>query len=136
MQRSRLLAFIVSTVVVLLLASSTLVLAEPGKGNGPDHARGKPFVQQTDTPTPTVTGTPPTATPTSTATSTATTTPTATGTPPTPTPTGTPAALEERPGLGCGDDNHIHTGAPGNPGLTCKDHADDDEGVVDEADED
>ena len=27
---------------------------------------------------------------------------------------------EDRPGLGCGDDNHTHTGAPGNPGKTCK----------------
>jgi hypothetical protein len=27
---------------------------------------------------------------------------------------------EDRPGLGCGDDNHTHTGAPGNPDKTCK----------------
>jgi hypothetical protein len=28
---------------------------------------------------------------------------------------------EDRPGLGCGDDNHEHTGAPGNPDKECKD---------------
>jgi hypothetical protein len=32
---------------------------------------------------------------------------------------------EDRPGLGCGDDNHPHTGAPGNPDATCKPHEDD-----------
>ncbi len=31
---------------------------------------------------------------------------------------------EDRPGLGCGDDNHTHTGAPGNPDNTCKLHDD------------
>ncbi|HEX8968835.1 MAG TPA: hypothetical protein VF937_13195, partial [Chloroflexota bacterium] len=30
------------------------------------------------------------------------------------------ATGETRPGLGCGDDNHVHTGPPGNPDLTCK----------------
>src|SRR5215216_4534728 len=35
---------------------------------------------------------------------------------------------ETRPGLGCGDQNHEHTGAPGNPDLECKDkHNDDDD---------
>jgi hypothetical protein len=29
---------------------------------------------------------------------------------------------EDRPGLGCGDDNHTHTGAPGNPDKTCGPH--------------
>ena len=28
---------------------------------------------------------------------------------------------ESRPGLGCGDTNHVHTGAPGNPDKECKD---------------
>ena len=28
---------------------------------------------------------------------------------------------ETRPGLGCGDDNHVHTGPPGNPDKECKD---------------
>jgi len=34
----------------------------------------------------------------------------------------TPAADQYRPGWGCGDKNHIHTGPPGNPGATspCK----------------
>jgi hypothetical protein len=32
---------------------------------------------------------------------------------------------EQRPGLGCGDDNHVHTGPPGNPGKQCRDHGDD-----------
>ena len=27
---------------------------------------------------------------------------------------------ESRPGLGCGDDNHTHTGAPGNAEMACK----------------
>jgi hypothetical protein len=27
---------------------------------------------------------------------------------------------ETRPGLGCGDDNHVHTGPPGNPDKECK----------------
>jgi hypothetical protein len=27
---------------------------------------------------------------------------------------------ETRPGLGCGDRNHVHTGPPGNPGKTCQ----------------
>lgn len=26
---------------------------------------------------------------------------------------------EVRPGLGCGDENHVHTGAPGNPDVEC-----------------
>jgi hypothetical protein len=30
------------------------------------------------------------------------------------------ADSQYRPGLGCGDKNHIHTGPPGNPGKTCK----------------
>jgi hypothetical protein len=30
------------------------------------------------------------------------------------------ANSQYRPGLGCGDQNHIHTGPPGNPGKTCK----------------
>ncbi len=34
---------------------------------------------------------------------------------------------DDRPGLGCGDDNHTHGGAPGNPDKTCKPHGDDDE---------
>ena len=34
---------------------------------------------------------------------------------------------EDRPGLGCGDENHEHTGAPGNPDKECKDnHGSDD----------
>jgi hypothetical protein len=40
----------------------------------------------------------------------------------------TPPALvtgEDRPGLGCGDMNHVHTGPPGNPDKTCKSGADD-----------
>jgi len=34
----------------------------------------------------------------------------------------TPAVDQYRPGWGCGDKNHIHTGPPGNPGATspCK----------------
>jgi hypothetical protein len=42
---------------------------------------------------------------------------------------------EDRPGLGCGDDNHTHTGAPGNPDKTCKPHpGDEDQGMsTDEA---
>lgn len=32
---------------------------------------------------------------------------------------------EVRPGLGCGDDNHEHSGAPGNPSVQCPDHGDD-----------
>jgi hypothetical protein len=34
----------------------------------------------------------------------------------------TPATDQYRPGWGCGDKNHIHTGPPGNPGATspCK----------------
>jgi hypothetical protein len=36
---------------------------------------------------------------------------------------------ETRPGLGCGDRNHVHTGPPGNPDKACKDnHNDDDDG--------
>jgi hypothetical protein len=31
---------------------------------------------------------------------------------------------EVRPGLGCGDDNHRHTGPPGNPDKECKQHED------------
>ena len=31
---------------------------------------------------------------------------------------------ESRPGLGCGDDNHTHTGAPGNPDKTCRSSGD------------
>jgi hypothetical protein len=27
---------------------------------------------------------------------------------------------DDRPGLGCGDENHMHTGTPGNPDKTCK----------------
>jgi hypothetical protein len=38
---------------------------------------------------------------------------------------------ETRPGLGCGDDNHIHTGPPGNPGKVCKKDADDSSGAMD-----
>ena len=34
---------------------------------------------------------------------------------------------DDRPGLGCGDDNHTHTGAPGNPDKMCKPHDGDDE---------
>ena len=36
---------------------------------------------------------------------------------------------EERPGFGCGDENHVHTGPPGNPDLAspCKDHDGDDD---------
>jgi hypothetical protein len=30
-----------------------------------------------------------------------------------------------RPGLGCGDDNHVHTGPPGNPDKECKPKHDD-----------
>jgi hypothetical protein len=44
---------------------------------------------------------------------------------------------EDRPGLGCGDDNHIHTGAPGNPGLECNSHGEgdaDDQGIIDDDD--
>jgi hypothetical protein len=48
---------------------------------------------------------------------------------PTAAATGTPE-LEERPGLGCGDRNHIHTGPPGNPDKTCKDRDDQDAGDV------
>lgn len=33
---------------------------------------------------------------------------------------GSAAQSQYRPGLGCGDQNHIHTGPPGNPGKTCK----------------
>jgi hypothetical protein len=33
---------------------------------------------------------------------------------------GNAADSQYRPGLGCGDQNHIHTGPPGNPGKTCK----------------
>lgn len=42
---------------------------------------------------------------------------------------------EERPGLGCGDKNHVHTGPPGNPGKECKSHDNDDgsAGVDDDA---
>jgi hypothetical protein len=28
---------------------------------------------------------------------------------------------ESRPGLGCGDRNHVHTGPPGNPDKECED---------------
>jgi hypothetical protein len=33
---------------------------------------------------------------------------------------GSSADSQYRPGLGCGDKNHIHTGPPGNPDKTCK----------------
>jgi hypothetical protein len=33
---------------------------------------------------------------------------------------GSSAQSQYRPGLGCGDQNHIHTGPPGNPDKTCK----------------
>ena len=33
--------------------------------------------------------------------------------------------LEDRPGLGCGDENHHHTGAPGNDDVSCKKSDDD-----------
>ena len=33
---------------------------------------------------------------------------------------GSSADSQYRPGLGCGDQNHIHTGPPGNPNKTCK----------------
>jgi hypothetical protein len=33
---------------------------------------------------------------------------------------GSAAQSQYRPGLGCGDKNHIHTGPPGNPDKTCK----------------
>ena len=33
---------------------------------------------------------------------------------------GNSADSQYRPGLGCGDQNHIHTGPPGNPDKTCK----------------
>jgi hypothetical protein len=44
-----------------------------------------------------------------------------------------PAVVTEdpRPGMGCGDRNHEHLGAPGNPDKECKDrhdHDDDDDG--------
>lgn len=42
---------------------------------------------------------------------------------------------EDRPGLGCGDDNHAHTGAPGNPDKTCKPRGsgdDDEQGQTDD----
>jgi hypothetical protein len=32
---------------------------------------------------------------------------------------GSAAQSQYRPGLGCGDKNHIHTGPPGNPDKTC-----------------
>ena len=32
---------------------------------------------------------------------------------------------EARPGLGCGDQNHVHTGPPGNPDKECNDSSDD-----------
>src|SRR3954468_23013511 len=31
-----------------------------------------------------------------------------------------PADDQYKPGKGCGDKNHVHTGPPGNPGNTCK----------------
>ena len=102
-----------------MLGSSALALGDPGNGKSANHGRGGPIVVQQETSTPT--STLPTATPTTTSTSTAT----PTGTPPTaiPTATSTPTAtaegLEERPGLGCGDEHHIHTGAPGNADVTC-----------------
>ena len=34
---------------------------------------------------------------------------------------------DDRPGLGCGDDNKTHTRAPGNPDKMCKPHGGDDE---------
>ena len=34
---------------------------------------------------------------------------------------------DTRPGLGCGDANHEHMGAPGNPDKECKDKHDDDD---------
>jgi hypothetical protein len=45
---------------------------------------------------------------------------------------------ETRPGLGCGDDNHVHTGPPGNPDKECKaKHGDDsDDGEDDNGDGD
>lgn len=33
---------------------------------------------------------------------------------------GSAANSQYRPGLGCGDKNHVHTGPPGNPDKTCK----------------
>jgi len=33
---------------------------------------------------------------------------------------GSSADSQYRPGLGCGDKNHTHTGPPGNPDKTCK----------------
>jgi hypothetical protein len=45
---------------------------------------------------------------------------------------------EDRPGLGCGDDNHTHTGPPGNPDKECNSHADDngdEQGVTDDVDD-
>jgi hypothetical protein len=33
---------------------------------------------------------------------------------------GNSADQQYRPGLGCGDKNHTHTGPPGNPDKTCK----------------
>jgi hypothetical protein len=101
-------------------APPTVTAAAPTATGTPPTAA--PTATATATPAPSATSvstqptpTPPTATPTATATS----TPTATGTPPTATPAATatpaPAALGERPGWGCGDTNHEHTGPPGNP---------------------
>ena len=40
-----------------------------------------------------------------------------------------------RPGLGCGDDNHVHTGPPGNPDKECKAKHQDNDDDDDESEE-
>jgi hypothetical protein len=121
--------------------AATAQQGNPGRGRdtapGQVAKQGAPATPTGTAAAPTATGTPPTAAPTATPMATATpepsatsvstqptptpptATPTATGTPPTATPTATatpePSEPGERPGWGCGDTNHEHTGPPGNP---------------------
>lgn len=112
-----------SRIVALLGALTAVVVFAVATGSfGPESAsahhrtghEGGPNAEATATsvsPQPTPTSVSPQPTPTSVS-------PQPTPTPgptSTPGPTKTPLAEGERPGWGCGDQNHEHTGPPGNP---------------------
>jgi len=96
-----------------LVVGAGSALAQPG----PDQPTATAMPTTAATATATAT---PTATPTATVTATAAATPTAATAretaPVTAPATATPGEL--RPGWGCGDRNHVHTGPPGNPSAT------------------
>jgi len=111
------------TVASLLVGSGAInALADPrdGNGHGDEHAQNvnngsdNGHGHKTPTMTPTPSGA-------------ATMTPT-----PTVTPTANPTEVEDedRPGLGCGDDNHVHTGPPGNPDAQCSAESDTDDNMA------